>query len=525
MTLLRTTLMAGACAAGLATALPTDLGAETLRWGGGRDINSMDPYSFGSSFTLAFLNHVYEGLVRYDGNLQIEPALATHWEILDERTWRFHLREGVTFHDGAPFTAEDVMASLTRVTHPTSPLRGNLPAYESAEVVDELTIDITLTGPYPLLLNDLTNIHIFNAAWLVANNAEMPTDFGAGTESYATFNANGTGPFRAVERIPESRTVLEVFDDWWDEADHNLTRIVFTPITSPATRVAALLSGEIDFTEDAPVQDLARLEAAPGVNPLVTSDLRTIFFGFNFDETLNDGRPNAFTDLRVRQAFAHALDLDLIHQRIMRGMSRVSGSIVAPEIPGWREDLDVPPAHDPELARTLLQEAGAEGFEFSITCAFTDYVNEEEICNAVIPMLNRAGFNASLDIGPSAIQSQKSSNRETDVFILGWANLPMLDSFSILVQVLHSLEGTRGVFNWGSWSFSELDALIDAASTELDFDTRIGLQSDALEFVRDNMILVPLHQQPMAWAATTRVTDVVQLGDNKARHWKTRVAE
>jgi peptide/nickel transport system substrate-binding protein len=521
MTLLRTALLAGACALGLGTGLS----AETLRWGGGRDINSLDPYSFGSSYTLAFLNHVYEGLVRYDENLQIEPALATRWELLDERTWRFHLREGVTFHDGAPFTAQDVLASLTRVTHPTSPLRGNLPAYESAAVVDDLTIDITLTGPYPLLLNDLTNIHIFSAPWLVANDAELPTDFGAGVEGYATFNANGTGPFRAVERVPESRTVLEVFEGWWDEPQHNLTRIEFTPITSAATRVAALLSGEIDFTEDAPVQDLARLEAAPNVTPLVTSDLRTVFFGFNQNETLHDGRPNAFTDVRVRQAFAHALDLELIHQRIMRGMSRVSGSIVAPAIPGWREDLDVPPAHDPELARQLLQEAGAEGFSFSITCSYNDYVNEEEVCNSVIPMLNRAGFDATLDIGPSAIQSQKMSNRETDVFILGWANLPMLDSFSILVQVLHSLEGTRGVFNWGSWSYPELDALIDAASTELDFETRIGLQSQALELVRDETILVPLHQQPMAWASTTRVTDVLQLGDNKARHWKTRVAE
>lgn len=185
--------MAGGVVAAL---IGASASAETVKWGAPRDIVSLDPYSYGDSYTINFLNHIYEGLVRYNRDLKIEPALAVSWEIISPTTWRFKLREGVKFHDGGEFTADDVLASLLRVSDPTSPLKGNLPAYKSASVVDDYTIDIELTGPYPLLLNDLTNIHIFDKEWLVANNAEKPTDVSAGVEGYATFNANGTGPFR-----------------------------------------------------------------------------------------------------------------------------------------------------------------------------------------------------------------------------------------------------------------------------------------------------------------------------------------
>ncbi len=505
--------------------LATSASAEVLRWGAARDIVSLDSYSYGDSFTIGFLDHVYDGLVRYDPDFNIVPALATDWEIVDDTTWRFTLREGVTFHNGAPFTAEDVAASLARVSHPNSPLRGNLPAFQSAEVIDDHTIEMTVDAGYPLLLNDLTNIHIFNAQWLIDNDAMEPTDVGAGIEGYPTFNANGTGPFSVVEWVPDSNVTLVVNEDWWDEAQHNLTGIEFTPISSAATRVAALLSGSIDFTENAPLQDLMRLEAAPGVNPVVTQDLRTVMFGFNRRETLSNGQENMFNDLRVRQAFAHSIDAESIRDVIMQGNSRVTGALVAPDIPGYTEEMDQPYAFDPDAAAALLEEAGATGFSFTLNCMNNGYVNEEELCNAVIPMLNRAGFDASLDIAERAQQTPKRTSGSADVWSFGWANLPMLDSYSILIQVLHSNEGNSGVFNWGAWSYPEIDALIQSAATELDYDTRIGMQTEALQIARDELIFAPLHEQPMAWAASDRVVDVLQQGDNKPRHWMTRVAD
>jgi peptide/nickel transport system substrate-binding protein len=504
--------------------LATGVSANTLRWGASRDINSLDPYSYGSTFTISFLNHVYEGLVRYNSDLQIEPALATSWETVSDNVWRFRLRQGVKFHNGADFTADDVVASLTRVSDPSSPLRGNLPAYKGVTKVDDYTVDIELVGTYPLLLNDLTNIHMFDAGWLKENNAEKPTDVAKKVEGYATFNANGTGPFMVESRVPDSKTVLVANPSWWDDRKGNVDRIEFTPIASAATRVAALLSGEIDFTEAAPVQDLPRLSAAPNVKVLEGNELRTIMFGFNFREKLRSGEPNLFTDKRLREAVSLAIDLNLIRDKVMRGKSRVTGTYVAPKIPGYSADQDVPPAYDPDKAAAIIKEVGAEGFAFEIMCSNDLWVNEEEICNALVSMLTRVGLAPTLNIGPNSVQTAKLSNGEADMFAFGWANEPMLDSYSILLQVFQSKSDNAGVFNWGGWSYPEIDALIKAASVEMDREKRLALQSKALGLVKENLIMLPFHQQPMAWATSDKVESVVQQSDNKGRHWLTKMA-
>lgn len=516
----RTRIFAGALAACL---LSTAASAETLRWGANRDIFSLDPYSYGDSFTINVLNNVYEGLVRYNRDLKIEPALATSWETVSDSVWRFKLREGVTFHNGNPFNADDVIASLKRVSDETSPLKGNLPAYKGVTKVDDYTVDIELTGAYPLLLNDLTNIHIFDAEWLVENNAEKPTDVGSNIEGYATHNANGTGPFVLESRQPDARTIFVVNEDWWDEPQHNLTRIEFTPITSAATRVAALLSGEVDFVDDTPVQDLPRLEASPDVKILERTDIRSIMLGMNRQPELVGGGENPLNDLKVRQAMQAAIDLDLLKERVMRGKSRVAGTVVAPEIPGWSEELDAPAAHDAEKAKTLLEEAGyPDGFEFSFVCANDRYVNEEQVCQAIASMWARIGLKPKLDIGPRSVQTPKFTSGKTDVYSIGWATEPMLDSYSILLQIMHSKTGTAGVFNWGGWSYPELDALVDQAGNELDREKRLDLQMQALQMVKDEVLMIPLHQQPMAWATGADVEDMPQFADNKPRLWYVR---
>ncbi|KHQ54656.1 ABC transporter substrate-binding protein [Mameliella alba] len=520
---IRKLLLASAALASLAGGVQAE---NVLKWGANRDIGSLDPYSYGDSFTINVLNHVYEGLVRYDADLKIEPALAESWEILEDQvTWRFKLREGVTFHDGAPFTADDVVASLERVSHETSPLKGNLPAYVSSAVVDAHTVDITLNGTYPLLLNDLTNIHIFDKEWMEANDSLLPTDIGSGKEGFATYNANGTGPFIVESRQPDAKTVFVVNPAWWDDPQHNLDRIELTPVTSAATRVAALLSGEINFTNDAPVQDLPRLEAAPNVNVLEGVDLRTVMIGFPFRDTLTTGEPNPFKDKNVREALYKAIDLDLIHQRVMRGKSRIAGATVAPPIPGYAEELDTVPGYDPDASKKLLAEAGVpEGLTFEFNCLSDGLVNEEQFCQAIASMWSRIGLAPKLDVAPRAVQTPKRTQGKTDIYTLGWATLPMLDAYSPLLQIFHSKEGNSGVFNWGGWSYPELDALIQQAGMELDLDKRLSLETEALGIVKDEMIMIPLHQQPMAWAVTGEVAEMPLFPDNKPRLWFARVA-
>jgi peptide/nickel transport system substrate-binding protein len=499
--------------------------AETLRWAANRDIGSLDPDSFGDTFTLAFLNHVYEGPVRYDGSLKVEPALATSWEVIEPTVWRFHLRQGVRFHNGAPLTADDVVASLVRATDDLSPLKGNLSAYKFARAVDPLTVDVTLSSRYPLLLNDLTNIFIFSKPWLVANHTEVATDVGRHVEGYATSHANGTGPFTVESRAADSRTVLAANPGWWDTPRHNLEGIEFLPINSDATRIAALISGEVNFSNAIPLQALSRLEGTRAVKPLLATELRTVFFAFNFAATLQNGQPNPLRDRRVRQALYQALDIEGIRRAVMRGLSRNTGALVAPAIPGYRPEQDVRLPYDLAAAKRLLAEAGVpEELELLMVCTSEGYVNEEALCQAATAMWAKLGIKVQLQLAPRTVATQRRVAGQFDITPLGWANEPAIDAESLLLQVVHSKTGGAGVFNWGGWGGPALDAPIDAAANELDTVKRLALESRALEMAGEDILFLPLHQQPMAWAIRPEVAQVVQLPDNKARHWLTRMA-
>lgn len=517
------------CLMGAVAALALSSAAEskTLKWGAAREIASLDPYSFGETFTLAVLNHVYEGLVRYTGDLKIEPALAESWESVSPTIWRFKLRQGVKFQNGNPFTADDVIASLARVTHEASPLKGNLPAYKGSKKIDDYTVEIEVNGPYPLLLNDLTNIYIFDKEWMEANNTSLPTDAGKGVEGYATNNANGTGPFKIESRRADAKTVFIKNETWWDKPQHNIDRIEFTPITSASTRVAALLSGEIDFTNVAPLQDLPRLSASPDVKILQSNELRTVYFAFNMREALVESDvkdKNPFTDKRVREALYRAIDIDSVQKRAMRGLSRNTGALVAPAIPGYVPDMDKRLPFDLAGAKELLAEAGyPSGFSFLMNCNTDSLVNEEEFCQAVASMWSRAGLKPNLNMAPRSQQTPKRVKGEFDVISFGWANEPMIDAYSILVQVIRSKSGTGGVFNWGSWSNPRIDVLVDKAGIELDNSKRISLMTEALMIAKDDHLFIPMHQQPMAWAISKNVEATVQGADNKPRLWLSKM--
>lgn len=499
--------------------------AETVKWGSRADIYSLDPNSVPSTANLAFLNHIYEGLVRYDKTFGLEPALATEWELVDGKFWRFKLREGVTFHDGAALTADDVVASFKRAADPASPLKGNMPLFKDIRKIDDMTVEIDVTSPSSLFLNDITNIFVFDADWLKTNNTEAPTDIGAGIEGYATNNTNGTGPFKLESRAPDSKTVLLVNDGWWDEKQHNIDRLEFIPITSAATRIAALLSGEVDVIDSAPIQDLERLKADPSINVRNLTELRTVFVAMNRNETLPDGRPNPFNDLRVRQAVEALIDRDLINKRVMRGLARPSGSLIAPEIAGYSAALDTFEPANPEKAAALLKEAGAEGLRFTYTCMNDESINEEDWCQGIANMLARAGMQVDIDMGPRSVQSPKRSQGKTEMFNISWANEPTLDAFSLLSQVLSTKQGSYGVSNYGGWSSPELDALVAQAANATDPAERLKLEEDALRIAKEQVLLIPLHQQPIAWATRERIKELDLRADNKARHWFTKVAE
>ena len=512
-----TSALALACAGGAQ--------AETFRLGTNGDLYGLDPHSMTDSFTVSFLNHVYEALVRYDADLKIEPALATSWEQIDETTVRYTLREGIKFHDGQDFSAEDVVASVKRAAHEDSPIRGNIAGLVDAKMVDEMTVDLMLDGPNPLLNNFLTNVLIFDSGWLEEHDALDPIDAQKGEEGYTTSNANGTGPFRFESRTPDAQTVLTVNNDWWDEPQHNLTRIELNPINSDATRVAAMLSGELDMIFPSPLQDAKRIESTDGMHVLEAPGLRAIMMGINMSDKSNnpnqDGNP--LQKVEVRQALVHAISYDLLRDKIMRGKSRNLGGLVAPQVPGFDESVDAIPTYDPEKAKQMLADAGyPEGFSLNMNCPNDRYVNDAAICQALAAMFARVGVKADLTAETKAIHFERARANETDMFMLGWATLPMLDGYSVLSAMLHTPGGQMGTWNPGGYSNAEVDRLTQAVATELDAEKRHEMMVEAFRIADDEVAWLPLHAQPLSWAARDAVK-IPQTADDKPRLWLARI--
>ena len=501
---------------------------KTLRMSDSTDIAAMDPHSMTESNTIGFLHHVYEPLVRYNDQLEIEPALAASWEVIDPLRWRFHLREGVTFHNGNPFTADDVVASIMRAIDPASPVKSNLPAVSVAEKVDDMTVDLLLNGTDPILLNYLTNIYILDEEWMAEHDALAPADVRKGKENYAVANSNGTGPFMLESRQPDAKTILTVNSKWWDTPKHNLTRIEFSPIGSDATRVAALLSGELDFVFPAPLQDIDRINRANGVSVITGPELRTIMLGFNFSDKLHNSNirdKNPLTDVRVRRAMNQAINMDLIAEKVMRGMSRNAGILVAPPVPGYDAELDARTPSDLDGAKKLLAEAGyPDGFEVGFDCPNDRYVNDEEICQAVTAMWARLGVKANLTAQTKSKHFEKVLAGGSDIYMVGWATLPMLDTYSVLSALLHTPSDRMGAWNPGGYSNAELDKLTDAVAVELDSDKRTAMMTDALAIAKDDVAMIPLHQQPLVWAVRDGVSMKVT-PDNKPRLWYVNIAD
>ena len=313
----------------LAAGVPFATRANTLRMADQGDVMSMDPYMINEALLLSFMGNVYEGLTGRGRKLETTPELATDWKQTAPTVWRFNLRKGVRFHDGTPFTADDVIFSLERARGEGSDVKTYVAPIKDIRKVDSHAIDIVTHEPYPILPQAISVWYILSKQWCEKNNALRPVDVRKGTENFASTRANGTGPFQVKSREPGVRTVLQPNAQWWGKPEHNLSEVVFTPISNDATRVAALLSGEIDMMQPVPLQDVPRLQGNAALKVVQGGEIRTIFLGMDQkrDELLGSSvkDKNPFKDRRVRQAFYQAIDVEAIRARIMRGASRPTG--------------------------------------------------------------------------------------------------------------------------------------------------------------------------------------------------------
>jgi peptide/nickel transport system substrate-binding protein len=494
-------------------------GAVTFRFADQGDPISMDPHSLNESLQLNFTGNIYEPLVGRGKMLEPTPILATRWKTIDPTTWRFELRRNVKFHDGTPFTADDVIFSLARAKAEASDVKGHVAAIKEIRKIDSYTIDIITTDPFPILPNSLSSWYIMSKAWCENNNATDPVDVRKNTENAATLKTNGTGPFRLQLRQPGVRTEFAVNPNYWDKIESNVTDAVFTPIGNDATRVAALVSGDIDMMQPVPVQDVQRLIANPDLKVMQGPELRTIFIGMDQarSELLysNVKGKNPFKDQRVRQALYQAIDIETLKSKTMRGAATPTNLMVAPGIRGFNPELNVRRPYDPVAAKKLLAEAGyPKGFEVGMNCPNDRYVNDAQICQAIAVMLSKIDVKVNLDAETKVTYFPKILSRKTSFYLLGWTPTTY-DSHNPLLQLMMTPvdKGAQGQFNLGGYSNTRVDELTRQIGVELDEKRRNALIDEAFRIHADEVGHLPLHQQLLAWGMK-KIIDVVQLADN-----------
>jgi peptide/nickel transport system substrate-binding protein len=510
-------LLAGALLAIGAAVVPVAQ-AQTFKFANQGDALSMDPHSLNESFQLAFTGNIYEPLIGRGKKLELVPALATDWKQTSPTTWRFNLRKNVRFHDGTPFTADDVIFSYVRAQDAGSDVKTYVGSIKEIRKVDDHTVDMITSEPFPILPDVVTNWYIMSKKWCEENRATQPVDKRKGVENTASFKANGTGPYRLRSREPSIRTTLQRNPSYWGKIEGNVQEVVFTPIGNPSTRVAALLSGEIDMMEPVPVQDIARISANPNLKVLQGPELRTIFLGM--DQSRNEllfsnvkGK-NPFKDKRVRQAFYQAIDVNAIQKSVMRGASAPTGLMIAPGITGFPAELNKRLPYDVEAAKKLMAEAGyPQGFEVGMNCPNDRYVNDESICKAVAAMLDRINVKVNLSAETKGTYFPKILSRNTSFYMLGWTP-GSYDSHNPLFALMATPgAGGQGQFNLGSYSNARVDELTKAVAVETDVKKRNAMIAEAMKIHQDDVGHIPLHQQALAWAAKKNV-ELVQLADN-----------
>jgi peptide/nickel transport system substrate-binding protein len=486
--------------------------AETLRWARAGDSLTLDPHAQNEGPTHTLAHQIYEPLIIRDTTGAFEAALATDWapKAGDPNVWVFTLRQGVTYHDGAAFTAEDVVFSINRAKSEQSRMKELLASVVEVRAVDDHTVEFVTDGPNPILPSNLTNLFIMDSGWAEANGVVKVQDMDGGETTFAATNANGTGAYKLLSREPDVKTVMTRNEDYWGKGQFPLevSEIVYTPIQNAATRVAALLSGEVDFIQDVPVQDLQRVAGTDGLVVKTAPQNRTIFFGLNQgpDDIPNDNveGKNPLADVRVREAMNLAINRDAIRQVVMRGQSQPAGIIAPPFVNGWTAEMDEV-STDTARAKALMEEAGyGDGFAIQLDCPNDRYVNDEAICQAAVGMFGQIGITVNLDAKPKAQHFPLISSGGTDFYMLGWG-VPTYDSEYIFNFLVHTRGEERGSWNGTGYSNPALDAKIVSLASETDLAARNATIAEIWNTVQDEVLYLPIHHQVLNWGMTDKM--------------------
>ena len=467
-------------------------------------ITSIDPHYHNLSPNNSLLQHIFEPLIRRDANQKLVPALATSWRAIDDLTWEFKLRKNVRFHDGSPFTADDVVFTLKRVPNvpnsPSSFATFTKPIVD-VKVVDPHTLIFKTASPHVLLPSDVAAVYIVSKL-----HGEK-----AATEDYNSGKAAiGTGPYKFAEYIPNQRVVMKANYGYWG-GEEPWDKVTFKILSNSAARVAALLSGDVQMIETVPTSDIARLSQDKRFALADKVSNRVIYVHLHqwTDKappyvTAKDGKPldrNPFRDVRVRKALSMAINREAIADRIMEKKAVPAAQLLPDSFYGTSKKLK-PPKYDPEGAKKLLAEAGyPNGLAITIHGTNNRYINDDKIAQAIAQFYSRAGIEARVETMPSAVYFSKATNGEYGYMLLGWGTESGEQGSS-----LRSLLATRdpakgmGVNNRGRYSNPAFDKLLTDALVTMDEKKREGMIQAAAEVVMNDVGLIPIHYEVSTWA-------------------------
>lgn len=458
---------------------------------------SLDPQVQLSGGMLQYSHMVFDSLVRYSKDMKFEPRLAEKWERIDDNTMRFHLRKGVRFHSGNEFTAEDVVFSVDRLKK-SEDFKGLFEPFVGAKAVDAHTVDLITKKPYGLVLNMATYIFPMDKKFYTGTDDKgKPKDMILKTDySFANVNESGTGPYVVTTREQGVKVVFTRFADYWDH-NGNVEEIVLTPIKNDATRVAALLSGDVDFIMPVPPQDLDRIKSTDGLQLVTMAGSRIITF------QLNGERNPALADPKVRLAMAYAYDNQGVVEKIMKGFATAAGQMSPEGLAGYNPSLT--PRYDLEKAKALMAESGfANGFEATMIAPNNRYVNDEKLAEAFVSMMSKIGAKISLKTMPKAQYWDQFDAQVADIQMIGWhPDSEDSGNYYEFLSMCRNAETGYGQYNSGSYCNSSVDELTLNSQTETDTAKRSEMLQEVEKIQYDEAGFIPLHWQHLSWASKT----------------------
>lgn len=503
---------------------PAGASAQTLRIASAFDPQTMDPHALALLYHSRIAYQVYESLVGRDAQFKLEPALALSWQQTTPTRWRFRLRPEVRFHDGSLMTADDVVFSIGRALGRSSQRAFQLKGVQRVEKVDALTVDFVLETPDAVLPEKLQYISIMSRAWSQQHGATEAQDYNARQETHTVRHANGTGPYKLARYESDLRTVLQRHDGWWGRADArngNVAEVQFLVIKSDATRLAALASGEVDLVLDPPFQDIARLQRDTRLKLTTVAELGQQYFTFDQarpELTDSDVRGrNPFKDLRVRQAVWHALNIELIVDKVLRGQAEPSGLFLSPLVDGVDPASARRLPYDPARAKALLAEAGyPDGFGVTLDCVNTTW--RQNVCQAAVSMLRQVGIRASLRVTAPNLFFPKLTQATGSFVEFGWTASP--DAWNSLNGLFRSFDKDGlGSFNAGRYSNPALDRVIDGIRVEPDITRRRAMVGEALQMIAADLPYIPLYRRKLNWAMAKKVDVTPWPNDTLELRW------